>query len=58
VTDTPKSPSEDADVETAATDGSEKSNAMRRADAANGESNERKTDEEQVPENRAGESPD
>jgi hypothetical protein len=31
---------------------------MRRADAANGESNERKTDEEQAPENHAGESPD
>jgi hypothetical protein len=58
VTDTPKSRGQDADVETAATEGAEKSNAMRRADAANGESNERETDEEQAPENRASESPD
>ena len=58
VTDTPKSRDREADIETAATEGSEKSDAMRHADAANGESKERGTDHEQAPESAKADSPD
>ena len=58
MTDKPKFRGQDADVETATDKSAEESDSMRRADAANGESKERATGQEQAAENRSDESPD
>jgi hypothetical protein len=57
VTDTPKSRAQDADVESGTSESAKKSDAMREADAANGESKEHATGREQADENRSDESP-
>jgi hypothetical protein len=58
VTDKPKFRGQDADVETATEESAEQSDAMRRADAANGESKDRSTGQEHAAENHGDESPD